>query len=175
MKRERGGGRSIRLSRRRLVVALVACAVPIAVLGRVLVPARFPPVAILLVGAGVVGVLCAHAFRRLTRRRRTQWQPHPSSPPIEHVAADLRRLLWQHDLVVRRHLVELPAKRLWALETAITRRATQAARALEVPHPAPPRHRGLDRPQLSRLLRALVAEGLALPLNVGLMVPDHRR
>ena len=91
-----------------------------------------------------------------------------TNTPIELVAADLRRLLRQHDLALR-SLVPVSDKRLWALELAITRRATQAAQALEVPHPVPPAYRGLDAPQLGRLLRALAAEGVVLPRTARLM------
>jgi hypothetical protein len=100
--------------------------------------------------------------------------PHPASPPIECIAADLRRLLRQHDLVLRSADMVTAARHLWALETAITRRAAQAALALEVPHPSPPEHRGLDRPQLRLLLRALAHKGLVIPMTVGLMAPDGR-
>lgn len=127
-----------------------------------------------------VGVLLAFAaplaaVRRVLVGGRGRPEPQPAGPPIEHIAADLRRLLWQHDAVVRSGDPPGPAKRLWALETAITRRATQAARALEVPHRSPPEHRGLDRAQLRMLLRALAAAGLALPATVGLMARDSRR
>jgi hypothetical protein len=100
--------------------------------------------------------------------------PHPANPPIERIAADLRRLLRQHDLVLRSADMVTAARHLWALETAITRRAAQAARALEVPYPSPPEHRGLDRPQLRLLLRALANHGLVIPMTVGLMAPDGR-
>jgi hypothetical protein len=111
--------------------------------------------------------------RRLTRRHRLD--PWPTNPPIETIAADLRRLLWQHDAVTRSGDMLGGARRVWSLEAAITRRATQAARALEVPHPSLPEHRGLDRSELRMLVRALAAEGLVLPATVGLMVPESRR
>jgi hypothetical protein len=116
-------------------------------------------------GLGLLGV------RRIAVRRRVGAGAEPVNAPIEQVAADLRRLVRQHDLAVR-SLVPVSAKRLWALELAITRRATQAARALEVPHPDPPAYRGLDPQQLGRLLRALAAEGVVLPRTVGLMAAD---
>jgi hypothetical protein len=103
-----------------------------------------------------------------------QLVPHPTNPPIECIAADLRRLLRQHDIVLRSADMVMAARHLWALETAITHRAAQAARALEVPHPSPPEHRGLDRPQLRLLLRALAHQGLVIPMTVGLMAPDGR-
>lgn len=102
----------------------------------------------------------------------TDLEPAPSGPPIEWIAGELRRLLWQHDVSERLIGTGTPAKRLWALEAAITHRATQAARALDVPHPDPPAHRGFTRPKLRRLLRALAAEGLMLPPWVALMAPD---
>jgi hypothetical protein len=126
-------------------------------------------------GAGAPRRHGVRRLRRLIANLGGRAHPHPHNPPIERVAADLRRLLWQHDLVVRHQDVAAPAKRVWALETAITRRATQAARALEVPYPEPPAYRGLDRPQLHSLLRALADQGLVLPATVGLMVRDGGR
>ena len=133
-------------------------------------------VALALVPAGVLagGVLGVRAVRRAVVRRG-------SGPPWSR---RIRRSSWsrrtsggcsrQHDLALR-SLVPVSAKRLWALELAITRRATQAAQALEVPHPAPPAYRGLDAPQLGRLLRALAAEGVVLPRTAGLMGSDGGR
>ena len=133
-------------------------------------------VALALVPAGVLagGVLGVRAARRAVVRRGDRTALEPTNTPIELVAADLRRLLRQHDLALR-SLVPVSAKRLWALELAITRRATQAAQALEVPHPAPPAYRGLDAPQLGHLLRALAAEGVVLPRTAGLMGSDGGR
>ena len=88
------------------------------------------------------------------------------TPPIEKLAADLRRLLWNHDKVPRSADVAMCAGRLRALEGAIAICATQAARSLDVPYPDPPKPGGLDqKPQLRLLLRALAAAGLVLPLT----------
>jgi hypothetical protein len=114
------------------------------------------------------------AARRLVDRRLARAVPESPNTPIELVAADLRRLLRQYDLALR-ELVPASAKRLWALELAITRRATQAAQALEVPHPTPPAYRGLDPHQLGRLLRALAAAGVVLPRTAGLSGSDGGR
>lgn len=134
---------------------------------------------LLILAAGpLVAAAWGAVHVRLRRRRVTkgrQLDPSPTSPPIEKIAADLRRLLWRHDAVMRSGDVVGSARRLWSLEAAITRRATQAARALEVPHPSPPEYRGLGRSELHVLLTALAAEGLVLPATVGLMVPDSRR
>ena len=97
------------------------------------------------------------------------------TPPIEKLAADLRRLLWQHEMVTHSTDVVTYALRVQALEGAITICATQAARALDVPYPDPPTLGGyVHKPQLRRLLRALAAAGLVLPPAVGLLAPDSR-
>jgi hypothetical protein len=114
------------------------------------------------------------ASQQASRGLPDRLAPHATNPAIECIAADLRRLLWQHDIVMRSADLVTAARHLWALETAITRRAAQAARALEVPHPSPPEHRGLDRPQLRLLLHALARQGLVIPMTVGLMAPDGR-
>jgi len=124
--------------------------------------------------------------RRLSRALRAVWSrlvaqredgvPQPDRPPIEKLAADLRRLLWQHDSVTRSVDVAMYAWRLRALEGAITICATQAARSLDVPHPDPPMPGGfIHKPQLRRLLRSLAAAGLVLPPGVGLLAPETRR
>ena len=107
--------------------------------------------------------------------RRDRSGPQPDGPPIEKLAADLRRLLWNHDRVTRSADVAMCAGRLRALESAIVICATQAARSLDVPHPDPPELGGyLEKPQLRLLLRALAAAGLVLPPSVALLVPDGR-
>jgi hypothetical protein len=123
--------------------------------------------------------------------RRARNNPQPTSPPIEQLAADLRRLLWRHDAVSRStdelRRREMPgdadtpiifamrARRLWALEGAITDCATKAARALDVSHPAVPACGVLEKPNLRRLLRDLADAGLVLPSAVGLLASDWRR
>ena len=106
-------------------------------------------VALVLVPAGVLagGVLGVRAARRAVVRRGERTALEATNTPIELVAADLRRLLRQHDLALR-SLVPVSAKHLWALELAITRRATQAAQALEVRIPRHPRTAASTHPQL---------------------------
>ena len=105
--------------------------------------------------------------------RRDRGGPQPAGPPIEKLAADLRRLLWSHDRITRSADVAMCAWHLRALEGAIVICATQAARSLDVPYPDPPPIGGpVQRPQLSRLLRALAAAGLVLPHSVTLLVAD---
>jgi hypothetical protein len=169
---------TLRLSRRRDVGVLLASAVAAAALGRVLAqsPARVVgavgELLMIIAPIPVAGAVLA-AARRVAAGRPDDAEPRPANPPIELVAADLRRLLWQHDLMLRADMTNA-AKHLWALEVVITRRAVQAARALRVPHPRLPAEGGFDRPRLRALLRALAAEGLAIPLTVGLMAPDTR-
>jgi hypothetical protein len=98
----------------------------------------------------------------------------PANPPIEQIAADLRRMLWTHDRALRTRPIATTEKRVRALEAAISASAVQAARALEVSHPKPAPYSGLETSQLRRLLQALRAEGLALPADVGLTRPDSR-
>jgi hypothetical protein len=129
---------------------------------------------VLLFGATCYAPFGVQAVQRLVDKRRAEMNPQPSNRPIEQIAADLRRLLWQHDTFARSNDIPMRARRLWALEAAITDCATQAARALDVPHPGRPAHGGFDKPQLRRLLRALAAEGLVLPPAVGLLAPDSR-
>ena len=106
--------------------------------------------------------------------RRADREPKPIGPPIEQLAADLRRLLRLHsELTVSAHLA-MRAHRLWAVEAAIGVRALEAAKALDVPHREPEMPGTLNRNELSALLRALGAAGLVLPEKVGPFVGDGR-
>jgi hypothetical protein len=189
-----GHARPLRSSRRlrrfaahRTVGALLFLVVPIAVV-------RFTPFTSVLsthaagVGkvAGIVVLMLSPALLiatarmgmravRAVRHRRADSRPWPDGPPIERLAADLRRLLWNHDSLTRSADVALCARRLRALEGAITICATQAARSLDVPYPDPPTPGGpVEKPQLRLLLRALAGAGLVLPLTVALLAPDGR-
>ena len=109
-----------------------------------------------------------------------QWEQHrphppqPDGPPIEQLAADLRRLLRLHgELVASAHLA-MRAHRLWAVEAAIAVRAIEAARALDVPHREPEMPGALSRAELIELLRALASAGLVLPAKVGPFTSDGR-
>jgi hypothetical protein len=113
------------------------------------------------------------AVKRLLDSRRAALCPQPTDPPIEQIAADLRRLLWQHDAFMRSNDMPMRARRMWALEGAISDCALQAARALGVPPPAEPGNGRFDKPRLRRLLRALAAEGLVLPSEVRLLASDR--
>ncbi|MFC3738592.1 hypothetical protein [Paractinoplanes deccanensis] len=100
--------------------------------------------------------------------------PQPFGPPIEQLAADLRRLLRLHsDLTASAHLA-MRAHRLWAVEAAIATRAVETAKALGVPHPDPPTPGALTRRELLDLLTALSAAGLVLPAKVGPFTSDGR-
>jgi hypothetical protein len=90
-----------------------------------------------------------------------------SNPPIEQIAADLRRMLWRHDTAARSNDIAMPTRRLRALESAISVSAMQAARALRVSYPDPPPFGGFETYELRQLLRALRTEGLVLPPEVG--------
>jgi hypothetical protein len=107
------------------------------------------------------------------RRPAHRGIPQPTNPPIEQLAADLRRMLWHHDRLKRSPDVARRAFRLGVLESAISDCAKQAARALDLPCPNPPARAGFDTPQLRRLLRALAAAGLVLTPAAALLGLDH--
>ena len=106
------------------------------------------------------------------RRRSAAW-PVPLGPPIEQIAADLRRLLWQHDALVRQAAGGPWDRRVWSREIGIVYRAEQAARALDLPVQASSDAPGMDRAQLTGLLRRLAAAGLVLPASVALLAPEN--
>lgn len=113
------------------------------------------------------------ALRGLWPDRRAS-EPQPTGPPIEQLAADLRRLLRLHsDLTVSAHLA-MRAHRLWAVEHAIGVRAVEAARALDVPHREPVPPESLSRDELPAVLYALADAGLVLPAKVGPFTGDGR-
>lgn len=105
--------------------------------------------------------------RIVGRRPRSSMQP--TNPPIEKIAADLRRMLWRHDKLARSTPMGMSTRQLRALEAAISKSAVQAARGLGVSCPDAPAFGGFDTAELRRLLRALTAEGLMLPPDVGLI------
>ena len=100
--------------------------------------------------------------------------PEPLGPPIEQLAADLRRLLRLHGEIIASAHLAMRAHRLWAVEAAIGTRAVEAARALGVPHPEVEGHDALSCDQLHHLLAALAAAGLVLPAKVGPFTSDGR-
>lgn len=129
----------------------------------------------LLVATALYSVGAVRAIRDRLTDRGDRDTPQPANPPIEKLAADLRRLLWHHHRLTQSTEFAISALRLWALQAAITICATQAARALDVPYPDPPADAGLGTPELRRLLRSLAAAGLVLPPAVRLLAPDSRR
>jgi hypothetical protein len=112
------------------------------------------------------------AVRRLAAKRKVDTIPQSSRPPIEQLAADLRRLLQQHETLRRATGMAMRGRHLLALEGAITDCATEAARALDLPVPDRPTHGGLAAPELRRLLRSLANAGLVLPPAIGLLAAD---
>jgi hypothetical protein len=117
----------------------------------------------------VAAAYAAQTVRRFLDDRRLRTCQLPAGPPIERIAAELRRLLWAHDRALRADAAPPVPRRLWTLETAIAHRATQAAGALGLTAPDRGAHGRYDRPQLCRLLRQLADEGLVLPPTVALM------
>lgn len=127
-----------------------------------------------ILGAAVVYApkWCGAIARRWPQR--VDRDPKPVGPPIEQLAADLRRLLRLHDeLTVSAHLA-MRAHRLWAVEAAIGVRAVEAAQALDVPHREPELPGALTRTELHGLLRALADAGLVLPATIGPFTRDGR-
>ena len=125
---------------------------------------------------GAVVIFAPRWCRFLVDRwpRRKDPTPEPLGPPIQQLAADLRRLLRLHnELTASAHLA-MRAHRLWAVEAAIGTRALEAAKALDVPHPQPVRPGVLNRTELSELLYRLAAAGLVLPEKVGPFIGDGR-
>jgi len=101
-------------------------------------------------------------------------QPQPTGPPIEQLAADLRRLLRLHEeLTGSAHAATL-AHRLWSVEAAIGARAIEAARALDVPHREPGQPEMLTLTELTHLLHELARAGLILPTPVAPFTKDGR-
>lgn len=112
------------------------------------------------------------AVTRMVRENQARRTPRPAGPPIELIAADLRRLVREHDVVRRSTAVAMRAHHLWALEAAISDCARQAARALGLPEPAHQTRGTLPTAELRRLLQALADAGLVLPSGVGLLGAD---
>jgi hypothetical protein len=107
-------------------------------------------------------VLLPRAVRAL-RRRLASGPPQPAGPPLEQVAADLRRLLAEHRRVARSPQLPARGRRLQALEAALTDRALDAARALELEAPERPVHGALALAALRALLVDLARSGVVLP------------
>lgn len=117
-----------------------------------------------LLGAVAVYAPRCWAYVERIREEHASREPRPIGPPIQQLAADLRRLLRLHrQLTTSAHLA-MRAHRLWAVEAAIAVRAVEAARALGVPHREPEE---LSRTELAELVHALAAAGMVLPENVG--------
>ncbi|MEV6492699.1 hypothetical protein AB0M20_29375 [Actinoplanes sp. NPDC051633] len=113
---------------------------------------------------------CGYIADRWAQRHADD--PVPIGPPIEQLAADLRRLLRLHgELTASAHLA-MRAHRLWAVEAAIAVRAVEAARAIGVPHPEPEQPGSLNRTELMDLLRDLGEAGMVLPSKVGPFIGD---
>ena len=100
--------------------------------------------------------------------------PVPIGPPIEQLAADLRRLLRLHEELTRSAHIAMLAHRLWAVEAAIGARGVEAARALGVPHREVGQLEMLTRGELTRLLQDLARAGMVLPSPVGPFTMDGR-
>jgi hypothetical protein len=129
----------------------------------------------LVVGAALYVPRWIGAARRRMRDRQLAARPAPVGPPIEVLAADLRRLLVEHDSVRGATDLAMRARRLRALEWAITDCAVQAATALDVPVPDRPVRGELPVAALRELLRALARAGLVLPARAGLLTGERNQ
>jgi len=127
----------------------------------------------LVVGAALYVPRWIMAGRRKLRERRRSNDPQPVGPPIELLAADLRRLLIEHDVVRGATDRAMRVRRLRALEGAIADCAVQAAAALDVPVPARLAHGEIPVAALRELLRALARTGLVLPARAGLLTGER--
>jgi hypothetical protein len=127
-----------------------------------------------LIGAVVVFAPRWCAFLANLWPDRDRDEPQPAGPPIQQLAADLRRLLRLHSQLSASAQVAMRAHRLWAVEAAIGVRALEAARALDVPCREPETPGALHRGELSGLLRALAEAGLVLPEKAGPFVGNGR-
>jgi hypothetical protein len=129
----------------------------------------------LLAGGILVVPRAVRAARRRTRRRRADDLLQPVCPPIEQLAADLRRLLRRHEATKQSTYLAMRARHLQAIEAAIGDCAMEAAQALGVASPdqlASRQRTPLSTPELRRLLRALADAGLILVAAPGLMAAD---
>jgi hypothetical protein len=127
-----------------------------------------------LIGAVLILAPKLYGFLAGLVPERGSRDPKPVGPPIEQLAADLRRLLRLHsELTVSAHLA-MRAHRLWAVEAAIGVRALEAAKALGVPHREPEMPGALGRDEMCGLLKALANAGMVLPEKVGPFVGDGR-
>ncbi|MDX6227944.1 MAG: hypothetical protein QOI76_1334 [Frankiales bacterium] len=99
------------------------------------------------------------------RQREIRRGPRPTGLPIEQLAADLRRLLWEHDRLVRSKAEWPRVHHLRACELALHDRAEEAAIALGLP-PCP--SSAWTTADLGRRLRQLAEAGLVLPETAGL-------
>lgn len=101
------------------------------------------------------------------RRRARRLGPAVTSAPIEDIAADLRRLLHEHDRLVRSPAEWHRAHHLRACELALDLMAEEAATALGLP----PRYvsgSGWTTTDLGFRLHQLATAGLVLPQTAGL-------
>ena len=137
-------------------------------IGLVLLSAALLSAAIHFVPRGV------RAVRRLIENQRVRRLPQPTNPPIEQIAADLRRLLREHDASYGRRAARraVGACRIGSRDHRSCAAGGACARCA-APCPVG-RTAGLSRQQLCKLLRALATEGLVLPTAVGLLAPDGR-
>ena len=126
----------------------------------------------LLIKPGVRSRRGDRAPRATPSRSTHRASVQPDNAPIEQIAADLRLMLWKYEILARSNDRQIRTGQLRALEVQISDRAVEAARALDLAHPDPPVFGGFDTGQLRPLLRALTANGLVLPPDVGLLQSD---
>lgn len=101
------------------------------------------------------------------RRRQAKRGPQPTGLPIEQLAADLRRLLNEHERLTRSKSEWQRVHHLRACEMALHDRAEEAAVALGLP-PCRLSEPGWTTADLERRLWQLRVAGLVLPADAGL-------
>jgi hypothetical protein len=136
-------------------------------------------VVIMLLPTLIVGALLylprgLRAIQAAAERRARQKAPVPLHAPIEELAANLRRLLRQHETLRASTGLVMRAHRLVALEAAIADGATEAAAAVGLSYPDRSPGQALSKPDLRRLLHALGDAGLVLPATSTLLGAEER-
>jgi hypothetical protein len=117
----------------------------------------------LIVGAAVWLPRGYQLVDRLVREHRLGLLMRPAGPPIEQIAADLRRMLRLHESLRRSNKVFRRAHHLRALEAAITECAADATRALGLPAPDNTSGEPLPVPELRVVLQSIADAGIVLP------------
>src|SRR3954453_3074859 len=125
-------------------------------------------VAVWLIGAVLYAPSSAsRVLEWWTLRRQARRGPQPTGLPIEQLAADLRRLLYEHERLMRSRSEWQRVHHLRACEIALHDRAEEGAAALARP-PCRLGEPGWTTADLERRLWQLRVAGMVLPADAGL-------